>query len=519
MRVTVYKGASMGVSLDLPQTYRPRRILGNPRLSEGQRLVLADIEGPGCIRRISGTLRPYPMHNRRAILRIYWDDEEQPSVEAPWGDFFGMCHGIPFYPLDTPYIAAAGQCGLTAYFAMPFQKRARIEIEVGPLQDALYHYIDWHAYPQDAQVDPLRFHAQWRREFPTQAFGEEYLLLDTAGRGQLLGFNYGVRLYDDAARWSHGGAENIYLDGESRPAFLRGSGGEDTFGASYGGVLHIPDSHLYQGIPYYVHDDIGQPKAVQRLAAYRFFEHDALPFQEHAHFRFGCVANDICSTAYWYQTEPHRPFFRMPEWKLMEPGTELPRGSCDLPLGTTGSWWLCGPFEDEDGQGMARELPPEREFDPNLTCDGGFGVSSPWRQGSVVKPEQHIARWSVREAIDGFIDFNLVYRPQHRGVSVTWPAVAYALGWLHSPRESQATLNIAWDDELVVWLNDERVLPRAMHSLFDEQQITVRLRPGPNKVLLKLNNRMSASWGAWCFAFAARLPDGPLLRPSAEKQA
>ena len=77
------------------------------------------------------------------------------------------------------------------------------------------------------------------------------------GQGRLLGFTYGVRVRDDAARWSHGGADNIYIDGEQNPAFLRGSGGEDTFGVGGGGVLHKPDTTLYQGMPYYEHEDLG----------------------------------------------------------------------------------------------------------------------------------------------------------------------------------------------------------------------------------------------------------------------
>ena len=160
-------------------------MLAVPRLIEGHRLVLADLQGPGCIRRIWMTLRPVTMHNRRVILRIYWDDETEPSVEAPIGDFFGLCHGIPYYPIDTAYIAVSGQCGVTSYFLMPFARRAKIEVEAGPLQDSLFYQIDWQEYSPGAVVDEQRFHAQWRREFPAQAFGEEYLVLDAIGQGRL----------------------------------------------------------------------------------------------------------------------------------------------------------------------------------------------------------------------------------------------------------------------------------------------------------------------------------------------
>lgn len=505
----------MACNLNLPQSYVPRRVVGNPRAVAGQRIVLAELEGPGCIRRIWMTLRPLPMHNRRVILRIYWDDELEPSVEAPIGDFFGLVHGIPHYPIDTPYLAVSGQCGVTSYFPMPFAERARIEVESAEISDSVFYHVDWQQYAEASLQEPLRFHAQWRREFPTQAFGEEYLVLDAVGRGELVGFTYGVRLYDDAARWSHGGADNIYVDGQGEPAFLRGSGGEDTFGVSGGGVLHTPDSHMYQGMPYYVHEDIGEPKAVQRLAGYRFFVHDTIPFAQHLHFRFGCVANDICSTAYWYQEEPHRPFFRMPPWPQMEPGVELKRGICDLPLASTGSWWLCGAFEDADGQGMTSQLPCEDEFDPEATYDGCFSKDSPWALQSWIKPDQGVARWAMREEIGGFTDFNWVYRPHDRRVSVCWPAVAYALTWLESPMACEVTMLLAWDDDLELRVNDQVALPCTNHSLFSKQQVKARLKEGINKLSVKLNNRKSQTWGAWCFAFAARLPDGTILRPSA----
>ena len=299
--------------LSLPGEFRPDRVLANPRMESNRRYVLAELEGPGCIRHIWMTLAPCTMVNGQIVLRIYWDGESEPSVEAPIGDFFGLCHGIPFYEINSRYLSVQGQSGLNAYFPMPFVRSARIEVETGPIEPlSLYYHVNWHRYPQGVLEEELRFHAQWRREYPTEAYREEYLVLDAVGRGRLLGFVYGVRLYDDTDRWSHGGAENIYIDGESDPVFLKGSGGEDTFGTSYGGALHTPESHLYAGISYYVHEDVGQARPAQRLGAYRFFEEDTIPFRESLHFRFGCVSNDICSTAYWYQTEPHRKFPKFP---------------------------------------------------------------------------------------------------------------------------------------------------------------------------------------------------------------
>ena len=292
------------MDLQLPKTFKPRRILATIPEVKGERIELATLEGPGCIQRIWMGTRL----NRRAILRIYWDGEEEPSVESPIGDFFGLCHGVVMYPINSLYLATSDQDTYTSFFPMPFSSQARIEVEVSPEGLDLFWHIEWHEYPEGTLEEPLRFHAQWRREYPCEAFGEDYLVLDAEGEGRLLGFTYGVRVRDDAARWSHGGADNIYIDGEKDPAFLRGSGGEDTFGVGSGACCTSPIRVFTRACPITCMKNLGPARAYHSLAAYRFFETDAVPFSQHLHFRFGSVGNDICSTAYWYQTDRIAPF-------------------------------------------------------------------------------------------------------------------------------------------------------------------------------------------------------------------
>lgn len=381
---------------------------------------------------------------------------------------------------------------------------------LGPISQLGFHYhIDLHRYQEGCLKEDLRFHAKWRREYPTQTFREDYLVMDAVGRGRLLGFVYGVRLYDDATRWSHGGSENIYIDGEGEPVFLRGSGGEDTFGTSYGGVLHTPETHLYVGIPYYYHADVGQARSAQRLAAYRFFEDDGIPFKKSIHFRFGCVANDICSTAYYYQTEPHREFFNMPPWNKMLPGVELKRGEYDIFEEDGREWWLCGPFENE---GMRKKLPPEEGFDSEATYNGGFEDESPWLYPDSGYKDQHIARWVRRREIHDFIDFNHVFRPWNPGCAVCWPAVAYALTWIEVKQDTAAAFSIAWDDEIKLWVGKEE-MNLGNNRLFRRKEVKAKLRKGRNRILLKLSNTKGLTWGAWCFAFRVTLPDGSLVKP------
>ena len=64
-------------------------------IAPGGTLVLADLKGPGCIRHIWVTISSdEEYYLRRLALRMYWDGEQNPSVEAPIGDFFGVGHGI-----------------------------------------------------------------------------------------------------------------------------------------------------------------------------------------------------------------------------------------------------------------------------------------------------------------------------------------------------------------------------------------------------------------------------------------
>src|SRR5690554_2676088 len=51
--------------------------------------TLAEIEGPGAIQHIWMTTRVGKW--RSLILRAFWDEEENPSIETPYGDFF--CNG------------------------------------------------------------------------------------------------------------------------------------------------------------------------------------------------------------------------------------------------------------------------------------------------------------------------------------------------------------------------------------------------------------------------------------------
>jgi hypothetical protein len=484
--------------LDLPDRAVPQRVSLTTGVPAGTRKTFADLEGPGCIRHIWITDSRDDDLTRNAILRIYFDGEETPHVEAPLRDFFGVLHGKAWYPVDTPLLSVQAKSGFNCYFPMPFAKSARVEIEAGSRNQRIYMQVGWHQYPEAELREKRRFCARWRREFPTQRYGEDYLMLDADGPGQLVGFVYGVRLIDNVDRWSHGGAENIYIDGDGdHPSYIRGIGGEDTFGTSYGGSIHVPESRLYASMPFYEQIDDGSARPSKLITGIRWFVEDTIPFERSIQVRFGCMQNDICSSVYWYQEGPVRPFFEMPPQEkrvvnYRQQEGELPRGTFDLPIPESGSWRLTGPIENKENSAI-RKVADGEELD---AAD---------------------AESQVRQSQHGFVDFNHVWRPERRGVGVHHAdVVGVARAVLESPREGTARLRLAWEDHLVLRVNGGEPIDLGHRNNFGQKVIEAPLKQGENVVEITLSNTQNFNHGGWAFAFQAMLPDGTVLLPKAE---
>ena len=68
--------------------------------------------------------------HRKMLIRMFWDGELSPSVEAPIGDFFGMGHGTTKNFVSAPLMMSP-QDGkaMNCFFSMPFFSSARVEVE------------------------------------------------------------------------------------------------------------------------------------------------------------------------------------------------------------------------------------------------------------------------------------------------------------------------------------------------------------------------------------------------------
>ena len=72
-------------------------------IKPGDTLTLLDDSGPGIITHIWITIAsPERFHLKKLVLRMYWDDEQTPSVETPIGDFFGL--GLGDYSDTSPFL-------------------------------------------------------------------------------------------------------------------------------------------------------------------------------------------------------------------------------------------------------------------------------------------------------------------------------------------------------------------------------------------------------------------------------
>ncbi len=182
-------------------------------LAPGQTITLLDHDGAGIIHRFWTTVSPQnPAALRQLILRMYWDNETNPSVECPLGDFFGVGFGLHTNYVSLPLFEDGG--GYNCYWPMPFHQHARWTLENRSDEhiSLFYYNIDYTAYDSLPQ-DMMEFHACWRRENPTDPH-RNYTILEAEGDGIYAGvalFMQGINMGRDT--WAYvEGDEMIYID-------------------------------------------------------------------------------------------------------------------------------------------------------------------------------------------------------------------------------------------------------------------------------------------------------------------
>ncbi|TKG96692.1 DUF2961 domain-containing protein [Puteibacter caeruleilacunae] len=293
-------------------------------IKAGETFTLAEIDESGCIQHIWMT----PTGNwRYSILRIYWDGEEEPSVECPVGDFFGMGWGEYAHLNSLPVCVNPGSA-FNCYWQMPFRKKCKITMEnIDEKAMRLYYQIDYclTEVPEDAAY----FHAQFRRTNPNK-YKEVYTILEgVKGQGQYVGTYMAWQVNNNG--WWGEGEIKFFMDGDKKYPTICGTGTEDYFCGSYNfdrNGQYVEFSTPYAGLHQVIRPD-GTYKANQRFGMYRWHITDPIRFEKDLKVtiqdlgwrsggRYLPQMSDISSVAFWYQSEPHRSFPALPSKDELE---------------------------------------------------------------------------------------------------------------------------------------------------------------------------------------------------------
>jgi hypothetical protein len=285
--------------------------------------TLAEINGSGAIQQIWMT--PAPLNRtREMIIRFYWDGEETPSVECPVSDFFG-CGWQEYCQNNSLMINVNPGSAFNCYWTMPFRKKAKVTIEnLNPAQCTIYYQINY--VLADVPEDAAYFHAQFRRINPLKAKDVVTILDGVQGKGQYVGTYMAWEVRSPG--WWGEGEIKFYLDGDKEFPTIAGTGTEDYFCGSYNFDRHgkyTEFSTPYAGLVQVLPKDIAY-KPGQRFGLYRWhvtdpvrFDKDlkvtiqALGWMEDKSGRYLPLEDDISSVGFWYQTEPHAAFPKLPE--------------------------------------------------------------------------------------------------------------------------------------------------------------------------------------------------------------
>ncbi|MDQ2751546.1 MAG: DUF2961 domain-containing protein [Bacteroidota bacterium] len=317
-------GTGAGPSRELGQTWK---VSPSVVIQKKTTFTVADIDGSGAIQHIWMT----PTGNwRYSIIRMYWDGEKEPSVEVPVGDFF--CMGWNQYsPLQSLAVAVNPGSAFNCYWTMPFRKHCRITMENLDNEDmVLYYQVDYTVAP--VPDDAAYFHAQFRRVNPLP-YKTDYVIVDSLqGKGQYVGTYLAYGAHTNG--WWGEGEIKFFMDGDTKFPTISGTGTEDYFCGSYDFDTHKKTAagvevseytefcSPYTGLPQVIRGD-GHYNSQQRFGLYRWHITDPIRFDKnlkvtlqdlgwHHDGRYMPLQDDIATVAYWYQTEPHAPFPKLP---------------------------------------------------------------------------------------------------------------------------------------------------------------------------------------------------------------
>lgn len=316
------EGTGANCARDLGQGWK---VSPSINIKAGETANLAEIEGPGAIQSmwIAGNIC------RDLIIRIYWEDQETPSVECPWPDFFALHWNYNGVLVNSLPVSVNPKNGCNCFWEMPFRKKCRITMEnINPEKDlVVYYQINYTL--TDVPDNCAYFHAQFRRVNPLP-YKEVYTIVDgIKGQGQFVGTSMGWGLNNNG--WWGEGEIKFFIDGDGEFPTICGTGTEDYFGGSYNWDVdgqYVEYSTPFMGMHQVVRPN-GTYRANHRHGMYRWHVMDPIRFKEDLKVTIQALGwrdggrylpgtHDICSVAFWYQTLPAAEFPKLPDRDSLE---------------------------------------------------------------------------------------------------------------------------------------------------------------------------------------------------------
>jgi len=459
----------------MPVKGTSRRVTRREFILPGDTLIMFDEEGPGCLRHWWLTYTPGgedAFHDRAhdLLLRLYYDEALIPAVEVTLAQYFCILLELDAYPVRSASITVLPKNGFNCYLPIPFCTLRMELVNRSASETCVWFMADWQAYPDYNDLTPMRLYVVPHSEYPAESAGS-FLMANFSGQGFVAGMTKGVRVRDESDAWYHTGGDLWLLDGETAPNAMRGIGGEDIFGMSFG---VWPEQAQWIGTPHLLAGEGCRPSSHgYECVNYRFFGPDPIWFNTSAVVRFGSKANDIETVVYAYVDSQPPPIVRTPDF-----------------------WQLAGPFSCLSGGDFERREWAEEPLDTWQT---------EWTPGfEQYVTEEGSAVFSIpahAETEHGWCDFARHFRGPQKTNHGTQPVAvaAYAVGTLYVNSAGPYRIHIGFDDWLILWVNGVELFRGRHDAGFSEETVICDLPAGNTELRIKLSNRDNFQWRLWAF--------------------
>lgn len=456
--------------LGLPVSGTSKRTTIKANIHPGETLDLFDEPVHGCIFHwwLTHYWRDTTMMQDLKV-RLYYDGEQEPTVEVSLAQFFSVLLGKELYHYSNAALNILPKNALNCYFPIPYQSLKMELYNSGETQTTIWFMADYHQYDSDVELTPLRFQVIPKRENPA---GNSFLMADLSGAGFIAGMTVGVRVVSDSDSWYHTGGDLFLLDGESDPNPIRGIGGEDVFNMSFGAWPVHTD---WVGTLYKSEGKRSFEPGAEAIM-YRIFGPAPIWFKKSAIVRFGSRANDTESIIYAY---------------LDSSKTEA--------LVTPLTWQLGGPFPLSGDIDFHHQKTWADEALPiwPTQYDADFGQYK-------IDSETKTYRIPVEVTSErGWVDIAQHFRGIRKGNEGTQPneVFGYAVGEFDIAASGDYRIQFAYDDDAILWIDGEEVHRGKHEKGFSKVNVTHSLTKGRHKVKVKLSNRDNRQWRVWAFNF------------------